>query len=182
MKAPRGQTIVIKLGKFRIRPSAPVDFRARRSAMLPAGLTHRPGTSSIVDEETRQPHLPILSVVVETAVKLREEGHKVIIVSSGAIGVGMRHMNLDKRPKRLATLQVRDVFRRLLRAPQAPPPPGLVRGRLPRSFHGQRLTYCLARLSRLPVNASLWPCGTACSAICGSLSRRSYSPEMTSPM
>lgn len=76
MKAPRGQTIVIKLG-----------------------------TSSIVDEESRQPHLPILSVVVETAVKLREDGHKVVIVSSGAIGVGMRQMDIDKRPKRLASLQ-----------------------------------------------------------------------------
>ncbi|SPO02797.1 related to glutamate 5-kinase [Cephalotrichum gorgonifer] len=78
MKGPRGQgqTIVIKLG-----------------------------TSSIVDEESRQPHLPILSVVVETAVKLREDGHRVVIVSSGAIGVGMRHMDVEKRPKRLSSLQ-----------------------------------------------------------------------------
>ena len=61
-----------------------------------------------MDEESRQPHLPILSVVVETAVKLREDGHKVVIVSSGAIGVGMRQMDIDKRPKRLASLQVSD--------------------------------------------------------------------------
>lgn len=45
-------------------------------------------------------------MVVETAVKLREDGHKVVIVSSGAIGVGMRQMDIDKRPKRLASLQV----------------------------------------------------------------------------
>lgn len=73
-----------------------------------------------MDEETRQPHLPILSVVVETAVKLRNDGHKVIIVSSGAIGVGMRHMNFDKRPKRLAALQVRNIQHP--RAPHNPLP------------------------------------------------------------
>jgi glutamate 5-kinase len=42
---------------------------------------------------------------VETAVKLRNEGHKVIIVSSGAIGVGLQRMELDKRPKHLPKIQ-----------------------------------------------------------------------------
>lgn len=108
MKGPRGQTIVLKLGKFRSSRS-PIHVLLRPLVTRPARLTLCPGTSSIVDEESRQPHLPILSVVVETAVKLRDEGHRVIIVSSGAIGVGMRHVNLDKRPKRLAALQVRNV-------------------------------------------------------------------------
>jgi glutamate 5-kinase len=43
---------------------------------------------------------------VETAVKLRKDGHKVIIVSSGAIGVGLRRMDVEKRPKHLSKLQV----------------------------------------------------------------------------
>jgi glutamate 5-kinase len=38
-------------------------------------------------------------------VKLRKDGHKVVIVSSGAIGVGLRRMNVDKRPKHLSKLQ-----------------------------------------------------------------------------
>ncbi|CAI4218806.1 unnamed protein product [Parascedosporium putredinis] len=76
MRGPRGQTIVIKLG-----------------------------TSSIVDEKTHEPLLPILSLIVATAVKLRKDGHKVIIVSSGAIGVGLRRMDIKKRPKRLSSLQ-----------------------------------------------------------------------------
>ncbi|KAI5863141.1 glutamate 5-kinase [Durotheca rogersii] len=63
------------------------------------------GTSSIVDEKTHEPLLSILSLIVETAVKLRKDGHKVIIVSSGAIGVGLRRMDVEKRPKHLSKLQ-----------------------------------------------------------------------------
>ncbi|KAF8437542.1 Aspartate/glutamate/uridylate kinase [Boletus edulis BED1] len=44
------------------------------------------GTSSVVHEETHQPLLSILSSVVETVVHLRSLGHKVVLVSSGAIG------------------------------------------------------------------------------------------------
>jgi glutamate 5-kinase len=66
-----------------------------------------PGTSSIVDEKTHEPFLSNLSFIVETAVKLRKDGHRVVIVSSGAIGVGLRRMDIDRRPKHLARLQVR---------------------------------------------------------------------------
>ncbi|KAK5627803.1 hypothetical protein RRF57_003518 [Xylaria bambusicola] len=63
------------------------------------------GTSSIVDEKTHEPILSILSLIVEAAVRLRKDGHKVVIVSSGAIGVGLRRMDVDKRPKHLSKLQ-----------------------------------------------------------------------------
>lgn len=63
------------------------------------------GTSSIVDENTHEPLLPILTLIVDTAVKLRKDGHRVVIVSSGAIGVGLRRMDVAKRPKHLAQLQ-----------------------------------------------------------------------------
>jgi glutamate 5-kinase len=49
--------------------------------------------------------LPILTLIVDTAVKLRQSGHRVILVSSGAIGVGLRRMDVEKRPKHLAQLQ-----------------------------------------------------------------------------
>ena len=42
--------------------------------------------------------------------KLHKDGHKVIIVSSGAIGVGLRRMDLDKRPKHLPRIQARNRF------------------------------------------------------------------------
>ena len=73
---------------------------------IQALLTWIIGTSSIVDEKTHEPLLSILSLIVETAVKLHKDGHKVIIVSSGAIGVGLRRMDLEKRPKHLPRIQV----------------------------------------------------------------------------
>lgn len=63
------------------------------------------GTSSIVDEKTHQPLRPILSRIVGTVVQLRNEGHKVVLVSSGAIGLGLRRMDMEKRPKQLARVQ-----------------------------------------------------------------------------
>jgi glutamate 5-kinase len=61
-----------------------------------------------VDEKTYEPLLPVLSLIVQTAGKLHKDGHKVVIVSSGAIGVGLRRMDLDKRPKHLPRIQARD--------------------------------------------------------------------------
>lgn len=60
-----------------------------------------------MDEKTHEPLLSILTLIVETAVKLRKDGHKVVIVSSGAIGVGLRRMDVERRPKHLSKLQVR---------------------------------------------------------------------------
>ncbi|KAF2433565.1 putative glutamate 5-kinase [Tothia fuscella] len=64
------------------------------------------GTSSIVDEQTYEPLLSVLSVIVETCMKLKKDGHKVILVSSGAIGVGLRRMDVTTgRPKHLPKVQ-----------------------------------------------------------------------------
>jgi glutamate 5-kinase len=70
------------------------------------------GTSSIVHEKTHQPLLSTLSSVVETVVHLRRQGHKVVLVSSGAIGVGLKRMNLASRPKSLSGKQVNAVSSR----------------------------------------------------------------------
>lgn len=63
------------------------------------------GTSSIVHETTHQPLLSTLSAVVETVVHLRAQGHKVVLVSSGAIGVGLKRMDMAHRPKNLSGKQ-----------------------------------------------------------------------------
>ncbi|KAL8722037.1 MAG: hypothetical protein Q9225_001413 [Loekoesia sp. 1 TL-2023] len=63
------------------------------------------GSSSIVDEKTHEPILSILALIVETAVKLHKDGHRVIIVSSGAIAVGLRRMDVEKKPKHLPMIQ-----------------------------------------------------------------------------
>ena len=58
-------------------------------------------------ETTHQPLLSTLSAIVETVVGLREQGHKVVLVSSGAIGVGLKRMEVPSRPKSLSKKQVR---------------------------------------------------------------------------
>ncbi|KAL9579533.1 MAG: hypothetical protein Q9203_006650 [Teloschistes exilis] len=63
------------------------------------------GSSSIVDETTHEPKVSILGLIVETAVKLHKDGHRVIIVSSGAIAVGLQRMDMKKKPKRLPPIQ-----------------------------------------------------------------------------
>ncbi|RVD85667.1 uncharacterized protein DFL_003979 [Arthrobotrys flagrans] len=63
------------------------------------------GTSSICDEKTHEPLISNLSLLVETVVKLRREGHRIILVSSGAIGIGLRKLGLEKRPKLLSKCQ-----------------------------------------------------------------------------
>ncbi|KAI8924321.1 Aspartate/glutamate/uridylate kinase [Entophlyctis helioformis] len=63
------------------------------------------GTSSICDERTFMPKLASLSLLVETVVKLRSLGHNVLLVSSGAVGVGLRRLALSKRPKHLSQVQ-----------------------------------------------------------------------------
>ncbi|KAL8906045.1 MAG: hypothetical protein Q9207_002275 [Kuettlingeria erythrocarpa] len=63
------------------------------------------GSSSIVHEKTHEPLLSVLTLIVETAVKLHKDGHRVIIVSSGAIAVGLRRMDVEKKPKHLPMIQ-----------------------------------------------------------------------------
>ncbi|KAI9328051.1 Aspartate/glutamate/uridylate kinase [Zopfochytrium polystomum] len=63
------------------------------------------GTSSICDEKTLFPKLSNLSLLVEVVFKLRNLGHAVVIVSSGAVGVGLKRLNLERRPKHLAQVQ-----------------------------------------------------------------------------
>ncbi|KAH9815006.1 Aspartate/glutamate/uridylate kinase [Melampsora americana] len=50
------------------------------------------GTSSILSESNLKLRLGLLSNLVEICNRLRIEGHKIILVSSGAIGMGMRRM------------------------------------------------------------------------------------------
>ena len=63
------------------------------------------GSSSLIDSETKEPKLATQSLVVETVMKLRHAGHRVIIVSSGSIALAMGKYNLKKRPKSLAKVQ-----------------------------------------------------------------------------
>ena len=62
------------------------------------------GTQLLSDKDRRL-DLEYLSSVAKQVVALRERGVKVTIVSSGAIGAGLRELNLPKRPTDLSKLQ-----------------------------------------------------------------------------
>ncbi|KAF8808021.1 glutamate 5-kinase [Phlegmacium glaucopus] len=76
-----------------------------RKAIAPCTIVIKLGTSSIVHETTHQPLLSTLSAVVETVVDLKRHGHKVVLVSSGAIGVGLKRMDMESKPKNLSGKQ-----------------------------------------------------------------------------
>ncbi|KAF9453676.1 glutamate 5-kinase [Macrolepiota fuliginosa MF-IS2] len=71
----------------------------------PCTVVIKLGTSSIVHEQTHQPLLSTLSSIVETVIQLKTQGHKVVLVSSGAIGVGLKRMDIPSRPKSLSGKQ-----------------------------------------------------------------------------
>ncbi|KAL7318457.1 Glutamate 5-kinase [Mucor circinelloides] len=63
------------------------------------------GTSSICDEKTHYPLLSNLSRIVETILHLKTLGHRVVLVTSGAVGVGLLKLDLAEKPKNCAAIQ-----------------------------------------------------------------------------
>lgn len=82
-----------------------LDLLVPLSTMKSYTIVVKLGTSSLVDEVTREPRIANMSNIVETAVKLRRAGHRIVIVSSGAIAVGMKRTGVTEKPKRLAAVQ-----------------------------------------------------------------------------
>lgn len=63
------------------------------------------GTSSLVRPEQQTLNLSNLARICETIKVLHTQGHHVIIVSSGAVGVGCQRLGLANRPTQLAKKQ-----------------------------------------------------------------------------
>lgn len=63
------------------------------------------GTSSLTQPETGSLALSTIASVVETLSQLRRQGHRVVLVSSGAVGVGCARLGLTERPKGIALKQ-----------------------------------------------------------------------------
>ncbi|WVF65986.1 glutamate 5-kinase [Kwoniella sp. CBS 6097] len=77
-----------------------------KAKTAPLTIVIKLGTSSIVSPEYPfLPHLELLSSIVESVIKLRALGHRVVLCSSGAIGVGLRRMGLKERGKGLSQKQ-----------------------------------------------------------------------------
>ncbi len=63
------------------------------------------GTSTLTRPETGQLALSTLAALVETISQLRRLGHRVVLVSSGAVGVGCARLKLLERPKNIIIRQ-----------------------------------------------------------------------------
>ncbi|MEM7760181.1 MAG: glutamate 5-kinase [Cyanobacteria bacterium P01_A01_bin.40] len=62
------------------------------------------GTSSLT-QPTGQIAISTIASLVETLSQLRSQGHRVVLVSSGAVGVGCARLNLKERPRKMALKQ-----------------------------------------------------------------------------
>ncbi|MGV2827974.1 glutamate 5-kinase [Myxosarcina sp. GI1(2024)] len=62
------------------------------------------GTSSLT-QTNGQIAIATIASLVETLTELRAQGHRVVLVSSGAVGVGCARLNLTERPRKMALKQ-----------------------------------------------------------------------------
>ncbi|PSF37182.1 glutamate 5-kinase [Aphanothece hegewaldii CCALA 016] len=63
------------------------------------------GTSSLTHPTTGQLALSTIATLVETLTQLRQMGYRVVLVSSGAVGIGCSRLNLTERPKKMSLKQ-----------------------------------------------------------------------------
>jgi glutamate 5-kinase len=63
------------------------------------------GTSSLTQPDTGLLALGTIAVLVETLSQLRAKGHPIVLVSSGAVGVGCARLGLTERPQTIALKQ-----------------------------------------------------------------------------
>ena len=73
--------------------------------IAPQTLVIKVGTSSLTSSETGNLALSTIATLVEVLSELRQAGHRVVLVSSGAVGVGCARLGLSERPKVMAVKQ-----------------------------------------------------------------------------
>jgi glutamate 5-kinase len=71
----------------------------------PATIVVKVGTSSLTQPETGQLALSTIAKLVETLTQLRSSGHRVVLVTSGAVGIGCARLGLRSRPQTMALKQ-----------------------------------------------------------------------------
>lgn len=63
------------------------------------------GTSSLTQPDSGHLALSTIAMLVEILSHLRRQGHRVILVSSGAVGIGCARLGLTERPRTIAMKQ-----------------------------------------------------------------------------
>lgn len=72
---------------------------------MPQTIVVKIGTSSLTRPTTGKLALSTIAAVVETLTRLRKAGNQVVLVSSGAVGVGCMRLNLSERPRKMPLKQ-----------------------------------------------------------------------------
>ena len=70
----------------------------------PQTIVVKIGTSSLT-QTNGQIAIATIASLVETLTILRQRGHRIVLVSSGAVGVGCVRLNLSERPRKMALKQ-----------------------------------------------------------------------------
>jgi len=63
------------------------------------------GTSSLTQPSSGDIHISAIAALVEVIVKLQRDGHRVILVSSGAVGVGCARLGIKEKPSKISLKQ-----------------------------------------------------------------------------
>ncbi|MBD0343819.1 MAG: glutamate 5-kinase, partial [Coleofasciculus sp. Co-bin14] len=63
------------------------------------------GTSSLTQPATGQLALSTIAKLVETLTQLRSSGHRIVLVTSGAVGIGCARLGLKSRPQTMALIE-----------------------------------------------------------------------------
>ncbi|HEY9823210.1 MAG TPA: glutamate 5-kinase [Candidatus Sericytochromatia bacterium] len=71
----------------------------------PATIVVKVGTSSLTQPATGQLAISTIAKLVETLTQLRSSGHRVVLVTSGAVGIGCARLGLRSRPQTMALKQ-----------------------------------------------------------------------------
>lgn len=72
---------------------------------MPQTIVVKVGTSSLTQPETGQLALSTIAKLVEVLTHLRSSGHGVVLVTSGAVGIGCGRLGLKSRPQTMALKQ-----------------------------------------------------------------------------
>lgn len=82
-----------------------MHFAVCRLYSMAQTLVVKIGTSSLTQPETGNLALSTIASVVEVLSRLRSQGHRIVLVSSGAVGVGCARLGLTERPKSISLKQ-----------------------------------------------------------------------------
>ena len=72
---------------------------------MPQTIVIKIGTSSLSHPDSGDLQLATIAKLVEAVIHLRREGHHVVLVSSGAVGIGCGRLGLKQRPSKISKKQ-----------------------------------------------------------------------------